>query len=335
MTSVLVLGGTGWLSGLIAEEWRDRGADVTALARGGRAPADGIRLAVGDRDQPDAYDEVAAERWDEVVDITMNVAHARAAVTALADRTRHWTCISTISVYADSDVIGADESAETLEPADPGSPGPAEEGYDYGRAKVAVEAAVGAGLGDRALIVRPGLIVGPGDVSDRFGYWVGRFALAADGPVLVPDLEGLGAQVIDVRDLAAFVVRAGADAVTGTIDVVGDPLVLSDVLARARGIAGHTGELVERDDEWLERHDVSHWSGPRSLPLWLPHDSAGFMSRSNRRYREAGGAIRDLDTTLRDTLADESMRGLDRERRSGLSRTEELALIADETPAAD
>ena len=103
MTAVLVLGGTGWLSGRVARGWVEQGADVTCLARGGRSAPDGARLVTADRDLPGAYDAVADRDWDEVVDISSDAAHAASAVAALADRAAHWTYISTISVYADSD----------------------------------------------------------------------------------------------------------------------------------------------------------------------------------------------------------------------------------------
>lgn len=323
MTAVLILGGTGWLSGHVARGWIEAGADVTCLARGGRPAPDGARLVRADRAAQGAYDEVATQDWDEVVDISSDAAFVAQAVGALADRAGHWTYVSTLSVYADSDVEGADESAPLLEPAQPGDE------YDYGRAKVAAEASVRAALDGRAAIVRPGLIVGPGDPSDRFGYWVARFAAAGEGPVLTPETDGRSAQVVDVRDLAAFVVEVGEARWTGTANAIGDPLPLGDLLGEARAATGHTGALVAADDEWLQAHDVRYWMGPRSLPLWLPAEMHGFSTRTNVVYRNAGGAFRPLAETVRDTLADESSRGLDRERRSGLTREEELAVLAD------
>ncbi len=238
MTDVLVLGGTGWLSGRIAERWADAGAAVTCLARGGREAPYGTTLVVADRDDPGAYDAVDGRDWDEVVDISSNPVHVAAAVTALGERAKHWTYISTVSVYAANDVPGADETAELLAPAGP------DEEDDYGQAKVRAEASVRAALGFRAAIVRPGLIVGPGDPTDRFGYWVGRLALAADGDVLVPDTTDRGAQVIDVDDLAAFVQAIGRERWTGVVNAVGDPIELAEVLRLAREVAGHTGALV-------------------------------------------------------------------------------------------
>lgn len=323
MTDVLVLGGTGWLSGRIAERWSDAAASVTCLARGGRAAPYGTTLIVADRDDPGAYDEVVRREWDEIVDISSNPVHVAAAVDALGERTKHWTYISTVSVYAANDTPGADETAELLTPAGP------DEEQDYGRAKALAEASVRSALGFRAAIVRPGLIVGPGDPTDRFGYWVGRFALAGADDVLVPDATDRGAQVIDVDDLAAFVQAIGTQRWTGIANAVGDPVPLDRVLSEAREAAGHTGRLASAPDDWLEAHDVAYWAGPRSLPLWLPADTPGFWTRSNTAYRLLGGRLRPLGETLRRALEDERARGLDRDRRAGLSRADELALLAE------
>jgi 2'-hydroxyisoflavone reductase len=313
MTEVLVLGGTGWLGGLVARSW---------VARGGRSAPDGARRVVADRDRPGAYDELADRTWDEVIDVSSDAPQVSGAVEALASRAAHWTYVSTVSVYADDTAPGADESAAVVGPLAVGDV------VDYPHHKAAAEAAVRSALGSRAAIVRPGLIVGPGDASDRFGYWVGRFALAAGGPVLVPDATGLGVSVIDVADLAEFVVRLGALSRVGTVNAVGDGIPLAVVLDAARAAAGHRGEIIEADPDWLLAHDVAYWMGPRSLPLWLPRESAGHWSRSNRLYRELGGGLRPLSETLDGTLADERARGLGRPRRSGLERADELALIS-------
>lgn len=323
MTDVLVLGGTGWLSGRIAQRWADTGASVTCLARGERPAPYGTTLALGDRDDPGSYDAVASRDWDEVVDISSNPVHVAAAIEALGERAKHWTYISTVSVYAANDVPGADESADLVVPAGP------DEDEDYGRAKARAEASVRSSLGFRAAVVRPGLIVGPGDRTDRFGYWVSRFALALDAPVLVPEIEGRGAQVIDVDDLAEFIQAIGRERWTGAANAVGDPIELAALFSEARDVAGHTGTARTAGDDWLEEHEVAYWSGPRSLPLWLPRDMPGFWTRSNAVYRLLGGKLRPIGETLRRTLTDEGERGLDRDRRAGLSRSDELALLAD------
>lgn len=322
MTDVLVLGGTGWLSGRVAEKWADAGASVTCLARGGRPAPYGTALVWADRDAAAPYGEVAARDWDEIVDVSSNPVHVSAAVDALASRAKHWTYISTVSVYASNEHRGDDETAELLAPLGP------DDEMDYGRAKAAAEASVRAVLGHRAAVVRPGLIVGPGDPTDRFGYWVGRFALAGTADVLTPPTDGLGAQVIDVDDLADFVVGVGRERWTGAVNAVGDPLPLERLLRDAAEVAGFDGSTRPATAEWLEEHDVAYWMGPRSLPLWLPADMPGLWSRSGAVYRLLGGRLRPLDETLRRVLADERDRGLDRQRRSGLSRAEELVLLA-------
>ncbi len=324
MSEVLILGGTGWLSGRVARGWLAAGASVTCLGRGGRPAPDGAELVIADRATSGAYDAVRDRDWDEVVEISSIPEHVADAVAAVGRRARHWTYVSSLSVYASNDHPGDGEDADLSEPAEPGDE------YDYSRAKAAAEASVRHSLGERAAIVRPGLIVGPGDPTDRFGYWVARFALAGDGPVLVPAAATDGAaQVIDVDDLADFIVQRGLDGWQGVVNAIGDTMPLRRMLTLARDEAGHRGDLVEADDDWLVAHDVAHWAGPRSLPLWLPADMPGFATRSNVAYRSAGGRVRDVRETLRRTLVDERIRGLDRERTTGLTRADELALITE------
>ncbi|WP_449408576.1 NAD-dependent epimerase/dehydratase family protein [Microbacterium maritypicum] len=317
MTDVLILGGTGWLSGRIAQRWLLSGATVTCLARGGRPAPDGATLVIGDRDAADVFDIVAAQDWDHVVDVSSRADHVRAAVETLGDRAARWTYVSSMSVYADDATVNADETAPLLDAAEPGTE------YDYGAEKVAAEEAVRT-LGDRALIVRPGLIVGDGDPSDRFGYWAAAFLRDGDGTVLLPEAGDRLTQVIDVDDLADFVVATTA---TGTVNAIGDRHPLGEVIERVRTAAAHRGDTRAAGDEWLRAHDVEYWMGERSLPLWLPAEMTGFMSRSNDRYRAAGGELRDLDATIARVVADENERGVDRPRRAGLTRDDELELL--------
>ena len=318
MRRTLILGGTAWLGQEIARQAVARGDEVVCLARGttGGVP-DGARLVVADRTQPGAFDGLSGE-WDDVVELSYDLPLVTSALDALADRARHWTLVSTVSVYARTDVPGADESAAVVEPADL---------TDYGQAKVAAEQATSAQVGDRLLVVRPGLIAGPGDPSDRFGYWVAR--LSRGGTVLSPTAAGRYVQVVDVGDLAGFVVRAGPVGATGVVDAVGHSVSFAEFLSQARDVTGFEGEIVEADDPWLLDHDVRYWAGPRSLPLWIPVQDAGFARRSNAAYLAAGGTVRPLVDTLRRTLDDELDRGVDRERRSGLAAAEEAVLVAE------
>lgn len=317
MTRVLVLGGTGWLSGRIAERWRDAGAQVTCLARGARPAPAGTVLVHGDRDDAEAYAALRHQQWDEIVDVSSRADHVRGAVAALGDRTQHWTFVSTVSVYADDVTTGADESAARHPAAQPGDE------YDYAAENVAAEDAVLA-LDVPTSVIRPGLIVGAGDQTDRFGYWAAAFARAGDGPVLVPPLEDAQAQIIDVDDVAAFAVGTER---TGIANATGDSVSLRTLLEVVRTRAGHTGEVIEAPPGWLEEQGVAYWAGERSLPLWLPADMPGFTTRSNDAYRRAGGTFTPLVDTIDAVRADEQQRGYDRVRRSGLTREDELALL--------
>lgn len=327
--NVLVLGGTAWLGGEVARAAAADGARVTCLARGesGSAP-DGVRWVAADRREAGAYEQVRGERWDEVLDVSWQPGLVRSALTALADRAAHWTYVSSISVYARDDEPGADESAATHEPlaGDEASP------ETYGPAKAACELACTDAVGDRLLVARVGLIGGPGDRSDRFGYWPARFALASergDGPVLVPDVAAQSSQTVDVRDLASWLVDSGRRRTVGTLNVVGERTPLGEVLALAKDAAGYRGEVVTAGQDWLREQGVDYWMGPDSLPLWLyGAEYAGFSARSDAAAVAAGLVRRPPAETVADTLAWERELGLDRDRRAGLSRERELNLIA-------
>lgn len=199
----------------------------------------------------------------------------------------------------------------------------------YGPAKSACEAYVRNALGERGLIVRPGLIAGPGDPSDRFGYWVGRMALAGSEPVLIPDAAANWCQVIDVRDLAEWLLDAAHAGLTGAVNAVGESRRLGDVLALCAERAHFSGAMARATEAFLEDEKVEPWAGPRSLPLWLPAADAGFFGQApDRRARDAGLRRRPLEGTIDDVLADERIRGLDRPRQAGLTWDEERALLS-------
>lgn len=320
MRHILILGGTGWLGHRLASHLLATGNDVTCLARGSSGQVlDGAVLIQADRTSPDAYAQVSDRDWDEVIELSYAPELVEGALAALAPRARHWTLVSSVSVYADSTLPDADESAALVTATDP---------TDYAQAKVMAETATAVALGDRLLIVRPGLIAGPGDPSDRFGYWVARFAQARNEPVLVPDTTDRHVQVIDVRDLARWIADAGTRRLTVTIDAVGNSHSLADVLSLCATVAGHTGMMVSADDDWLLKQGVNYWAGPGSLPLWLPVEATGFSRRNNARYKDAAGQLRPIEETIDAVLRDERARGLERERRSGLPRTRELELLA-------
>ncbi|MDN5794688.1 MAG: NAD-dependent epimerase/dehydratase family protein [Intrasporangium sp.] len=330
MARVLVLGGTSWLGGAVARVAVDDGHDVTCLARGvsGSVP-DGARLVPGDRDDVGVYAaELGPGEWDLVVDLARAPVHARGAVQALADAASRWVLVSSISAYARHDEPGADESAGLLPAlrADMATP------EEYGEGKVACEVAVRSVRGPDALIVRAGLIVGAGDRSDRFGYWPGRFALAArdGGPVLVPARRDRPVQWVHVGDLASWVVSAGLRGITGARNALGPTIPLSDVLDACAAVAGFTGELVPVSDDALRSAGVEEFMGPHSLPLWLADPEwCAFMDRSGVAAVRDGLIHRPLSDVVEDAAAWEAQLGLDRARGgAGLDRAEELAIVA-------
>lgn len=312
----LVLGGTGWLGRAVVGELLAADVEVTCLARGasGAVPA-GARLVQADRRRPGAYDDVRGP-WDEVVELSHDADLVGPALDALADSAAHWTLVSSVSVYARDDEPGADETAEVVEPTDPA---------EYASAKVRAERSTADRLGPRLLVARPGLVVGVGDPSDRFGYWPARFGRG--GPVLAPVTAGRWVQVVDIADLAAWIATAAQTGRTGTVDAVGDALPMGDVLRGAVEAAGHRDAIVEVDDDTLLAHDVRYWAGPRSLPLWLPASAVGFAQRSGERFRASGGRSRSIAETVHAVLADERSRGLGRPRRAGLGAEEERAVL--------
>ncbi|MBD3782753.1 MAG: NAD-dependent epimerase/dehydratase family protein [Micrococcales bacterium] len=329
---LLVLGGTAFLGREVARAGLARGHDVVCVARGSSGqPADGARLVRADRDDPaGGLGGVEDEHWDAVVDVARDPGQVRRAVAALAARSAHWGFVSTGNVYADHSVPGAGESTPLLEPRDVGGEDP----DAYGGAKVACERAVLDALGaDRVLVARSGLIGGPGDTSGRTGWYPWRFAHpAAPGQVLVPDDPSAPSQVLDVRDLADWLVRCGEEGVAGVVDAVGPTTTLADLLAVSREAAGPAAtevDAVAADPAWLSEQGVDAWMGPRSLPLWLPFpEYAGFAARRGDAARGLGLTHRPLAETLRDTLAWEETRPADQPRRTGLEDDDERALLA-------
>jgi len=327
---LLVLGGTAWLGRAIVGEAVDLGHQVACLARGeaGPEPA-GVRFVRADRDRADAYDSVAAQRWDAVLDVARQPGHVRQAVAALEPVAQRYVFVSSGNVYASQRELGQDEDAPLLPPLESDV---MESMERYGEAKVACEQAVTAGFGiGRTLIARVGLIGGPGDWSGRSGYWPWRFARPSNrqGAVFVPDAPDVPTAVIDVRDLAAWLVRCAETGTAGAFNAGGNPLPLTDHLALARAVAKHTGPLVEAPGDWLVEQGVQNWSGLRSLPLWLDDpDWYGMNARDTTRARAASLVTRPLEQTLIDTLAWELARPEHGPHGAGLTDEEERDLLA-------
>lgn len=295
---LLILGGTQFLGRAIAARACAMGHDVTCAARGvaGAVPP-GVRFIRVDRDEPDGLAPLADKEFDAVVDVSRQPGQVRRAVAALKQRIEHWTFISTVSVYADNRTTG--QRADTA-PLRAPTPPDIEHSTDetYGAAKVACEQAVG----EDAFICRAGLIVGPEDPTGRFTYWPTR--LARGGEVLVPGTPDDAVQFIDVRDLAKWIVQAAQTRLTGYFDGIGPAYTRGQFLAECADALGSSCTFTWVDRAFLESQDIRRWSGPRSLPLWLPlPEYAGFATRDTSPARDAGLTARTLSETARDTLS--------------------------------
>ena len=321
---ILILGGTAFLSREIARQAVAAGHGVICLARGTTAePPPGAVWVRADRSAGTAaYAQLTGE-WDAVVEVARDPEPARDALGLLAGRSAHWTFVSSCSVYADHSVPDAAEDAALLPALAPGTPSTPE---NYGESKVAIEEATVEATEGQAHLCRAGLVSGPGDPTDRYGYWPARFARNS-GPVLVPDIGRQPTQVIDVRDLAAWILLAAEGGVTGALNAGGDQVPFVDLLAACGEASAGSATTIAAGEDWLVEQGVGYWSGPDSLPLWLPPRHEGFMARNSKAARAAGMVLRPWQETVADTLADERARGLDRPRQAGLSPATEERLV--------
>lgn len=339
MTRILVLGGTAFLGREVARQAATAGYDVTCLARGSAPPPEGVEFVVGDRDEDDGLVAVADRSWDAVVDVTLHPVHVHRAVRDL--ETDHWVFVSTANVYEPG--AGMDESAPLLEPFTGERMSAMEE---YGPAKVACEEAYRQS-GRTATLARAGLIGGPGDASGRSGYWPWRFAHpvhrvdpahpdeygaaaqreeGALPEAVVPDDPDYPTALIDVRDLASWLVRAATEKLDGAYNVTGPTTPLGQVLATAAEAAGGRARPRPVPPARLAELGVSGWMGPASLPLWIDDPALrGFGTLDTRRAVGSGLVTRPLLETFRDVLPYEEAR--QDPRRCGLDDADEARVL--------
>lgn len=306
---ILILGGTGFIGPHQVRYALARGHQITLFNRGRRPqdwPAE-VEELTGDRDTGDLKSLEGDRTWDVCLDNPTSVPFwVRDAGRVLAGRVGHYVFVSTLSVYADNATPGADETAPTLpyRGADVFA-----ETRDtlranlnlYGPLKAACEREAEKHFPGRTTLVRPTLIVGPGDDTDRFTYWPVR--LARGGEVLAPPADD-PVQIIDARDLAEWMIRLAEQRVIGTFNAAGPAQELS-VAALLRDIEGVTragARPVHVDPGFLERQGVRAWA---DLPAWVPGQgaTAGFARVSHARARGAGLTFRPLPATVTDLLA--------------------------------
>lgn len=318
---ILILGGTIFLGRHTVEVALARGHEVTLFNRGQRNPDlfPNVEKLRGDRNGD--LSALRGRKWDAVVDTCGYVPRlVRASAELLAQAVERYVFISSISVYRELDKApGLDEVSpvgkledETVEEIT---------GETYGPLKALCEQAAEAALPGLALNIRPGLIVGPHDPTDRFTYWPVR--VARGGEVLAPDGPNWQTQVIDVRDLAEWTIRLVEAKAAGVFNATGPDYALTfgQLLDECKAVSGSEARFVWVDGKLLLEAGVQPWS---ELPLWR---SGGDMTVSVSKAIANGLTFRPLADTIRDTLAWGATRSSDHEWRAGMKREREEEVL--------
>jgi 2'-hydroxyisoflavone reductase len=300
---ILILGGTRFLGRAVTDAAAGRGDTVTLFNRGRTAPHlyPGIETITGDRTTD--LSPLDGRDWDAVIDVAgQEPETVRLSAQALDKRTGRYVFVSTGSVYADhSSRQSQAEGAAVWQLGDDMT----DPGELYGARKAASEAIVTGVFGDRALIPRPGLIVGPHDSTDRFPYWPRR--IARGGRVLAPGAPSDLVQFIDVRDLAAWIVQACHQDTGGVFNLVGAPMAFGAFLDECRRATYSDAELTWVDSARLLAAGAAPWTG---IPLWLGGlEPIAFFDVDNSRAVATGLTPRPVADTIRDTLAWDIGRG--------------------------
>ena len=295
---LLLLGGPKFVGRAVIDVASARGHEVTLFNRGttGAGLYPELDRVVGDRDG--GLEGLRGREWDAVVDTSGYLPRVVGqSAGLLADAVGHYVFVSSISVYASfAEVV--DERSELAQLSAPGSE---DISADYGALKALCEREVDTAFPGRSTAVRAGLIVGPHDPTGRFTYWPHR--VARGGDVLVPGPAWRPVQLVDVRDLAAWIVTAAEERLSGAFNATG-PATMGAVLDAARRASGSTARAVEVDDAFLTGQGVGEWM---ELPLWIDpsnDDWRHFMEVDATRATAAGLTFRPLDDTVAATLAD-------------------------------
>lgn len=296
---ILILGGTGFIGPHQVRYARERGHELTLFNRGRTNPHlfPGVEKLRGDRNGDLAALE--GRRWDVVIDNSASNHHwVRMSAGLLRDAVERYIYVSSLSAYSDMSRIGIDVDAPTFTYETAGVSPDAEE-LPYGLRKALSEREARAALGERATVVRPGLIVGPRDPTDRFTYWPVR--IHRGGEVLAPGTPGDPSQIVDARDLAGWMIRLAENDTAGTFNAVQPPRPFAQLLYGIRAITTEPTTFTWVDADFLAEMEVRPWA---DMPVWVPPegDTAGFARFDVHRAVEAGLTFRPLAETARDTL---------------------------------
>jgi 2'-hydroxyisoflavone reductase len=318
---LLIIGGTVFLGRHIVSLALAAGHQVTTLNRGSYNLEEQANVEKLIADREGDLGVLAGRTFDAVIDTCgYRPEVLRHSLNALGSSFGIYVFISTVSVYGDFSDIGINED-HPIKFTNP------EEQGDYGSLKADCEGVIAEMIPDRALIIRPGLIVGPYDPTDRFTYWPARFARG--GTVLVPNCLDRQIQFIDVRDLASFVLHLLQTQIRGIFIATGPEkrLVLKDFFDACELIARSNCEWVRVEEAVLEKAGVAPWT---ELPLWIPtskKEFAGMMRLDRSRAAEAGLKCRSINDTIADTLKWDQTRDPSMPRAAGLSQEREAGLV--------
>jgi len=323
---ILILGGTGFIGPHEVRYAQQRGHTLTLFNRGQTNPDmfPEVESLRGDRD-----DDLAAlegREWDVVIDNSASIPRwVRQSAGLLSPAARQYIYVSSISAFADFSQPGMDETAAVATIEDP----TVEEitGATYGALKALCEQEAEAAFPGRATIVRPGLIVGPGDPTDRFTYWPVR--VDRGGEVMAPGEPEDPVQNIDARDLTAWMIRLAEENVTGVFSATGHAIGIGTMLTEMRDALSSDATFTWVDADFLDEHEVQPWG---HMTTWVPPRDGyeGFGRVSIERALAAGLEFRPLGDTTRDTV--EWWNSLDEERRAtpraGLPAERETEVLA-------
>jgi len=325
---VLIIGGTGFLGPHTVRRLQERGHTVTLFNRGRTNPQlfPDVEKLRGDRKTD--LKALEGRKWDAVLDPSAYIpADVTRSATLLAPNVGQYVIISSISVYKAIDTPGMDERAPLAQLKDP----TVEQvtGETYGGLKALCEQAAEKAMPGKTAVIRPGLIVGPGDNTDRFTYWPIR--VAKGGQVLAPNSPDDYVQVIDVRDLANFIVTVLENRTTGiyNADAPQASLTIGRLLETSKQVSKSDATFVWVPTAFLAEQKVRPWS---DLPVWLPltGDEAGGGQISVKAGMAKGLTHRPLAETVRDTLAYVESWPAERKAklRAGLSAEREKEVLA-------